>query len=116
MRVLEVTQAVLEVDSLLTRLFSKHFGDGIRSPVICSDYLEAIFRFATDTLPPAAERDARIADDDPRKSTAARHTLDGDLMWFCWSLHTEGKRPISPAWTRRASPAYAGGSGDGMPR
>jgi hypothetical protein len=87
-RVPEVTQAVLEVDSLLTRLFSKHFGDA-SDPVICSDYIEAIFRFATDSLPPAAERDARIADDDPRKSTAGRHTLDGDLMWFCWSLHTE---------------------------
>ena len=53
------------------------------------DYLEAIFRFALNTLPPAAERDARIDSDDPRKSTAGHHTLQGDIMWFAWALHLE---------------------------
>lgn len=83
-----VANAVLEVDGLVTRLFSQHFGSASDSGVR-TDYLEAIRRFATDTLPPARERDARIAADDPRKATAGRHTLDGDMMWFAWSLHTE---------------------------
>jgi hypothetical protein len=83
-----VAEAVMEVDALVARLFAKHFGDA-GDPHIREDYLEAMFEFATDALPPAVERDLRIADDDPRKATAARHTLDGDLMWFAWALHTE---------------------------
>jgi hypothetical protein len=97
----DVAEAIMEIDGLLERLFSKHFGDAA-DPAIRVDYLEAIFRFATDTLPPAAERDRRIADDDPRKPTAGRHTLDGDLMWFCWSLHTEAAHIIAGADARRA--------------
>lgn len=87
-RVPEVASAVLEVDKLISQLFTKHFGDATHHDVQ-SDYLEAIFRFATDSLPSAIERDMKIAEDDPRKSTAGRHTLEGDLMWFAWALHTE---------------------------
>jgi hypothetical protein len=83
-----VARAVLEVDDLLIRLFAHHFGDAA-DPAVQGDYLEAVFRFAIDTLPAAAERDARIAQSDPRKPTAGRHTLDGDIMWFAWALHTE---------------------------
>jgi hypothetical protein len=79
---------VAEVDDLLARLFAKHFGDA-GNPEVREDYLEAVFRFATDSLPPAPERDARISEGDPRKPTAGRHTLDGDIMWFAWALHTE---------------------------
>jgi hypothetical protein len=93
-RVPEVAEAVMEVDGLLTRLFAKHFGDAA-DPRIQADYLESIFRFATNTLPPALERYARIADDDPRKPTSGRHMLDGDLMWFCWSLQTEAAHAIA---------------------
>jgi hypothetical protein len=100
-RVPEVAGAVLEVDTLLARLFARHFGDAADADVR-RDYLEAIFRFATDTLPPASERDARITEDDPRKRTAGRHTLDGDLMWFCWSLHTEAACVLSGTNARRA--------------
>jgi hypothetical protein len=83
-----VAAAVAEVDDLLARLFAKHFGD-VADPDVREDYLEGIFRFATDTLPPATERDALVAADDPRKRTAGRHTLDGDIMWFAWALHIE---------------------------
>jgi hypothetical protein len=91
-----VAAAILEVDDLLTRLFASHFGDAA-SPAVQADYLEAVFRFAIDTLPAAAERDARIAKDDPRKPTAGRHTLDGDIMWFAWSLHTEAAQVLRGA-------------------
>lgn len=83
-----VAQAVVEVDALVARLFARHFGNADDTQVR-ADYLAAMFAFATDTLPPATERDSRIADDDPRKATAGRHTLDGDMMWFAWALHTE---------------------------
>jgi hypothetical protein len=88
-RVPEVATALAEIDALLDRVFRAHFGDAV-DPVVRADYLEAIFRFATNTLPPATERDARISDDDPRKPTAGRHSLEGDLMWFAWSLVLEG--------------------------
>lgn len=84
----EVASAVMEVDDLVGGLFARHFGDAT-DPAIRADYLEATFRFALDVLPAAAEREARIAPDDWRKRTAGRHTLDGDLMWFAWALHTE---------------------------
>ena len=84
----EVAEAVVEVDRLLDRIFKQHFGSAT-DPETHADYLEAIFRFATNALPPALERDAKIPDDDPRKSTAGRHRLEGDLMWFTWALVLE---------------------------
>jgi hypothetical protein len=93
-RVPEVASAVLEVDSLMTRLFATHFGDASDKHV-AADYLHAVFLFATNGLPPALERDARIPSDDPRKSTAGHHTLQGDIMWFAWSLHTEAAHAIA---------------------
>ena len=93
-RIPEVASAVMEIDALVGRLFAKHFGDAADSS-IQADYLEAIFRFATDSLPAAAEREARIPDDDPRKRTAGRHALDGDLMWFAWALQIEAARVIA---------------------
>jgi hypothetical protein len=92
-RVPEVASAIMEIDELLGRLFADHFGDAA-SRSIQEDYLEAIFCFATDTLPPATERDVRIAETDPRKPTAGRHTLDGDLMWFAWALQIEAAHAI----------------------
>ncbi len=90
-----VAAAILEVDSLLARLFAAHFGDP-RDPAVRADYLDATFLFAIDALPPAVERDARISDHDPRKRTAGRHTLDGDIMWFAWALHTEAAELLAP--------------------
>lgn len=87
-RVPDVGSSVMEVDGLVGRLFATHFGDPA-DPQVQADYLEAIFEFAIDVLPPAVERDARIREDDPRKATAGRHTLDGDLMWFAWALQIE---------------------------
>ena len=79
-----VAGAVTEVDDLVATLFARHFGDpGVLE--IRADYLEGVFRFATDTLPPASERAARVTSPDP----AGRHTLDGDIMWFAWALATE---------------------------
>jgi hypothetical protein len=84
----EVAEAVLEVDALVGGIFARHFGDAA-DPAVQADYLEATHRFALDVLPPALEREARIPEGDWRKRTAGRHTLDGDLMWFAWALHTE---------------------------
>jgi hypothetical protein len=84
----KVSAAVMEVDGLLDRLFAKHFGDAT-DPAVQTDYLEAVFRFATHALPPATERGARVPTDDPRKATAGDHALDGDLMWFAWALQIE---------------------------
>jgi hypothetical protein len=90
----EVASAVMEVDELVGGLFARHFGDAA-DPAVQADYLEATFRFALDVLPPATEREARLAPDDWRKRTAGRHTLDGDLMWFAWALHTEAVETIA---------------------
>lgn len=86
--VAEVRAALIEIDDLVARLFAKHFGDAADT-AIQRDYLEAIFLFATDALPPATERDLRIEPSDPRKATAGRHTLDSDIMWFAWAFQTE---------------------------
>ena len=83
-----VASDVREIDAFVGRTFSRFFGNP-EDKNVQSDYLDAMFRFAIDTLPPASERDARISNDDPRKSTAGRHTLAGDLMWFAWSLQLE---------------------------
>lgn len=89
----EAAAALIEVDAFVGRLFEKHFGDA-SDPSVQTDYLEAIFQFAIDAFPPATERYERIADDDPRKTTAGRHTLDGDIMWFAWSLQLEGAHAV----------------------
>jgi hypothetical protein len=89
----EVEEAVLEIDDLVGSIFAKHFGDP-REVTVRSDYLSAMHRFAIDDLPPAAERASRIAEDDPRKATAGRHTLDGDLMWFAWALALEAAQTL----------------------
>ena len=89
----EVQTAIMEIDELLARLFVKHFGDAA-GVMVQEDYLEATFRFAIDNLPPAVERAGRIADTDPRKATAGRHALDGDLMWFAWALQIEAAHAI----------------------
>jgi hypothetical protein len=91
-----VAAAVAEVDALLGRVFGAHFG-APAEPAVQADYLHAMFRFATGDLPPATERDARIADDDPRKATAGHHRLEGDLMWFAWSLVLEAAELLAGA-------------------
>ncbi len=93
-RASSVAAAVLEVDALVGRLFAKHFGDPA-DPSVQADYLEAMFRCGTDSLPPATERGSRIAHDDWRKRTAGRHMIDGDLMWFAWALHIEAAHIIA---------------------
>jgi hypothetical protein len=93
-RVPGVAAAVLEVDAMVGRLFAKHFGDPA-DPRVQADYLEAMFRCGTDSLPPAAERDSKIAEGDWRKRTAGRHMIDGDLMWFAWALHLEAAHIIA---------------------
>jgi hypothetical protein len=90
----DVAAAVMEVDALVGRLFGKHFGDAA-DPAVQADYLEGIFRFAIDVLPPAIERDALIPEGDWRKPTAGHHTLDGDIMWFAWALQLEAAHAIA---------------------
>jgi hypothetical protein len=84
----KVAAAVMEVDALVGRLFARHFGNP-SDPEVQAEYLEAMFRCGINSLPPATERDARIADHDWRKPTAGRHMIDGDTMWFAWALHLE---------------------------
>jgi hypothetical protein len=87
-RIPAVASAVMEVDALVAGLFAKYFGDAA-DPGVQADYLEAMFRCGVESLPPAVERDGRIAEDDWRKPTAGRHMIDSDLMWFAWALHIE---------------------------
>jgi hypothetical protein len=94
-RVPEVAHAILAVDTLMSELFDEHFGDP-SEPEVQNHYLEAMHRFATDTLPPASERLARIPEGDHRRRTAGRHTLDGDVMWFAWALHLEASQALDP--------------------
>ncbi|MCW2497708.1 hypothetical protein [Jatrophihabitans sp.] len=100
-----VADAVLEVDDLMAEMFGRHFGDATDREVQ-AHYLEATHLFALDALPPATERAARVAPDDHRARTAGRHTLDGDIMWFAWALHTEAAQLLTgdddPATPRRA--------------
>jgi hypothetical protein len=92
----EVAAAVMEVDGLVGRLFDKYFGDAADLSVQ-ADYLEAMFRFGADLLPAATDREALIPDNDPRKRTAGRHALDGDIMWFAWALELEAAYAIAGA-------------------
>ena len=99
-----IAEAVVEVDELVARVFGNHFGN-ILNFEVWRDYLEAIHRFATDTLPPATDRDSLISADDPRKPTAARHMLEGDLMWFAWAMHLEAAqilKGVGSGGSRRA--------------
>jgi hypothetical protein len=100
----DVAAAVLEVDELVGGLFARHFGDAA-DPAVQADYLEATHRFALDVLPAASERAARLPDGDWRKRTAGRHTLDGDLMWFAWALHTEAVETLRGREADRAGHA-----------
>jgi hypothetical protein len=95
-RIPAVAQAVLEVGGLVSGLFARHFGDAAQGETRYH-YLEAMHRFATDTLPPAPERHALVPEGDYRKRTAGRHTLDGDVMWFAWALHLEATHILAPA-------------------
>lgn len=93
-RVPEVAFAIMELDTLMARLFSKHLGDASDADVQ-ADYLEGMFRFAVDSLPAATERYERIPEGDWRKRTSQTYTLDGDLMWFAWALQLEGAHAIA---------------------
>jgi len=98
----DVAAAILEVDALVGRLFTRHFGDA-GDPLVRADYLTGVFRFAIDALPPATERDARIPEGDWRKPTAGRHTLDGDIMWFAWALQLEAAHAIDAGRTAQSA-------------
>jgi hypothetical protein len=84
----EVAAAVLEVDRLAGRLFAKHFGDA-SDPQVRDDYINALLCYGCGTLPPAIERAARFADDDPRKPGAARYAMEYDLAWFCCAIQLQ---------------------------
>jgi hypothetical protein len=84
----DVRSALVEIDEFVVRLVEKHFGN-LSDEAVQDDYLEAVFQFATDRLPAATEREARVEADDPRKSTAGRHTMDNDVMWFAWAFEIE---------------------------
>jgi len=89
----DTRSAILEIDDLLGRLFEKYFGNP-SDPWIQEDYLQAMLLLATDDLPPATERKQRIPDSDPRKATAGRHAIEGDIMWFTWALQIEAAQRI----------------------
>lgn len=95
-QVAPVASAIMEVDGLIHGLFTTHFGNAADAAVK-EDYLQAMFCFATDSLPSAAERYSKISDDDPRKKTSGRHTLEGDIMWFAWALQIEAANALAEA-------------------
>jgi len=100
----DVAAAITEVDDLVAAIFARHFGDP-STRLVRVDYLAAMHRFGVNDLPPALEREARIGDDDPRKPTAGRHTIDGDIMWFAWALQLEAAdalRGVDTGHVRRA--------------
>jgi hypothetical protein len=84
----DVESAIGEIDRLVGGLFDQYFGDA-EDPIVKADYLSAMLAFATDSLPPASERYELVPAGDPRKRTAGRHTLDGDLMWFVWAAQLD---------------------------
>jgi hypothetical protein len=92
-RMPEVAAAVLEIDRLFSRLFKSHFGNAA-DPGTQADYINAMLCFGCNTLPPASDRAAQIAADDPRKASAGRYCMDADLMWFCWALHLEAVHAV----------------------
>jgi len=102
-----VAGAVLEMDKLIGDIFDKHFGDPA-DDVTRRDYLLAVHRFAIDSFPPASARRNLISEDDPRKATAGRHALDGDLMWFLWALHLEAAEALAPSGQSRRALMMAG--------
>jgi hypothetical protein len=83
-----VREAVSALDELVRGLFQKYFGRAEDADTR-RDYLEASFLFGADLLPPATARLALIPEDDLRRASGGRHTVDGDLMWFAWALHVE---------------------------
>lgn len=89
-----VASAALELDDLVCRVVRSHFGDPTEASVRM-DYLRAIHRCATDSLPAATERLSRVPAGDPRRRTAGRHTIEGDMMWFIWALEVEAARTAS---------------------
>lgn len=93
LRAPDVAAAVMEVDELVERLFRNYFGSAA-SLETRSDYLEAMLRCGTDSLPPDDERYALIPETDWRKPTSGRNTIDSDIMWFCWAMHTEAAQAI----------------------
>jgi hypothetical protein len=91
----DVANAGHEYDGLVAGIFGRHFGDAGNQSVRIA-YLQAMHRFAVDSLPPAAERLDRLAPDDRRRRTAGRHTIDTDMMWFVWALQLEAAQAAWP--------------------
>jgi hypothetical protein len=86
---------VLAVDELVRPLVHKHFARAL-DEVDELAYLDAMERFGRDVLPENRERFALIPADDPRKSTAMHHTIEGDIMWLagqCTSSARNWSRP-----------------------
>jgi hypothetical protein len=106
----DVAAAVSEYDRLVAGIFERHFGDA--GDERCRRaYLTAVHRFATDTLPPATERLARVPPGDRRWRTAGRHTIDADMMWFVWALQLEAAEAAAAAAASAAASAAAAGTG-----
>jgi hypothetical protein len=82
-----VAEAVIAVDQLVRDLTNRHFR--VHRFLDVDAYLDAMERFARDTLPDCPERYQRLAEDDPRKPHALRHMMAGDIMWFAWAVHLE---------------------------
>ncbi|MCU1346928.1 MAG: hypothetical protein JWL70_3194 [Acidimicrobiia bacterium] len=94
-RVPAVAEAVCELDDLMHGLVDRHFGD-LRRPGSRLEYLDAVFRFATDTLPAASDRASLLPHDDPRRARAARHTVYAEDTWFVWALLFEAAQIVDP--------------------
>lgn len=91
----KVAEAVLAVDELVLRIVRSHFAQGADG-IDAFAYLDAMERFGKDTLPANPERYECIPIHDSRKSSALHHTIEGDIMWFGWSVHLECATLVAP--------------------
>lgn len=90
-----VAEAALAVDDLVRGLVRAHFAEqdgGLDEDA----YLDAIERFAHDTLPTCPDRTAALPPDDSRLPYSDTHRMAGDIMWFAWAIHLECAQLVAP--------------------
>lgn len=90
-----VAAAAMAVDELVRGLVREHFA-GPGGELDGEAYLDAMERFAHDTLPACPERTAALAPDDSRVPFSDSHRMAGDIMWFGWAIHLECAQLVAP--------------------
>jgi hypothetical protein len=91
-----VADAIVAMDRLVCDLVLRHFGD----PIDVEAWLDAMERFATDTLPEDPDRFARVPAWDLRKAGSRYHTMGSEVMWFAWAAHVHASQWLSGSGDR----------------